>query len=162
MKTIILFSTTYGCTKACADKLASQINGEVSVVNVMTDPIASIAAFDNIVLGGSIYMGQLQKKLKTFCTENINVLLKKRIALFLCCGLSENFEQSMHNAFPEQLLNRAVAKECFGGELHTSKMNLVHKMLTGMMTKVAAKEKKPPASLQPENIAKLAKIINGE
>lgn len=78
----------------------------------------------------------------------------------MCCGLPENFEQSLKNSFPEELLNRAIAKECFGGELRTAKMSIAHKMITVLMKKAAAKEGKEPIKQMSENIAKLAAIFN--
>ena len=39
-------------------------------------------------------------------------------------------------------------------------MKLVHKMLTGIMKKARAKEGKEPIKQMPENIVKLAAIIN--
>ena len=51
-------------------------------------------------------------------------------------------EQNMKNAFPEELLKKAIVKECFGVELRTEKMNLVHKILTGVMKKATAKDGK--------------------
>ena len=105
-------------------------------------------------------MGQIQKNMKEFCASNVTLLKEKRLGLFLCCGLPEKFEQAMKDAFPEELLKKAIAKECFGGELRTEKMNLVHKIIAILMKKAAAKEGKEPIKQMPQNIAKLAAIIN--
>jgi len=160
MKTMIIFSSTYGYTKECALKLSEQLKGEVFLVNAMTDDTPPINEFDNIVMGGSIYMGQIQKKVKAYCTSNAELLKNKRTGFFLCCGLPEKFEQSLKNSFPEELLDRAIAKECFGGELRSAKMSIAHKIITSLMKKSAAKEGKEPIKQMPQNIAKLAAIIN--
>lgn len=160
MKTMIIYASTYGYTKDCVEKLKEHLSGEVTIVNVMTDTIPTIEEFDNIVIGGSIYMGQIQKKLKLYCTQNLNLLMNKHIGLFLSCGLPEKFEEALKNAFPEELLENAIAIECFGGELRTSKMNILHKMITGIMEKAAAKEGKSEIMQRPENIIKLAESIN--
>ena len=160
MKTIIIYSSTYGYAKECTKKLAEQLKGETFLVNVSTDTIPSIDKFDNVIIGGSIYMGQIQKKLKEYCASNVDLLKNKRLGLFICCGLPENFEQNTKNAFPEELLKKAIVIEFFGGELRIEKMNLVHKILTGVMKKAAAKEGKESIKQMPENIARLAAIIN--
>jgi len=160
MKTLVIYATTYGFTKECVEDLKKQIKGDILTVNVMSDKKPSLDEFDNIVIGGSIYMGHFQKKLRTFCTENLNMLLNKRLGLFLCCGLLENFEETLKRSFPEELLKKAVVKECFGGELRTDKMNFVHKMISGLMKKATEKEGKPEPVKIPENIRKFAEMIN--
>ena len=66
MKTIIIYATKYGFTKECVDELKSQLNGDVLAVDILKDSISSLDAFDQIIIGGSIYMGQINKKLRTF------------------------------------------------------------------------------------------------
>jgi len=161
MKTIIIFGSTYGFAKECAQKLAEQIDGEVVLVNVVTEGIMPLENFDNVVIGGSIYMGQVQKKVKAFCVANVEALKSKRVGLFLCCGLPQNFEINLKNAYPDELINVAVAKECFGGELRTEKMNFAHKFITGMMKKASAKQgTAAPVMQMTENITKMAASIN--
>lgn len=162
MKTIIIYCSKYGYTEACVKSIADKLDGEVSFVNICNEKIPHIDEFDNIVIGGSIYMGQIQKKIKLYCSENMEMLLTKRLALFLCCGLPENFMKYVKTAFPEELLTKAVAKECFGGELRTGKMNLTDKMITGLMKKAADKEGKSEPMPIPGNIKKLAEIINSQ
>lgn len=160
MKTLIVYGSTYGYTKECVQKLAEQLEGVVATVNIQTEAVSSIKEFDNVIIGGSIYMGQIQKKVKEFCTINTGELSSKRLGLFLCCGLPDNLEQSMKNSFPETLLEKAVAKEYFGGELRTKDMKFIHRMMTNMMLKAAEKEGKESPKSAPENIARFAAAMN--
>lgn len=163
MKTIIIYGSTYGYARDCAKKLSEQLKGEVFLVNVSTDIIPKVDEFDNVVIGGSIYMGRIQKKIKAYCDLNLDMLKNKRVGLFLCCGLPDNFEQNMKNSFSEELLSRAIVKECFGGELRTAKMSLAHKIITGLMKKALSKEgKEGKETTKPmlQSIDKLASIIN--
>ena len=57
-------------------------------------------------------------------------------------------------------MKKAISVESFGGELRIEKMKLTHKILTGVLKKAAAKEGKVLAIQIPENIAKMAAIIN--
>ena len=160
METIIIYGSKYGYTEDCVKSLAEQIKGEVILFNIYNEKIPNIDKFDNIIIGGSIYMGQIQKKLKLYCTQNNRSLVNKRLALFLCCGLPENFEQTLKNVFPEELLEKAVVKECFGGDLRTGRMNFADKMISGLMKKAAAKEGKSEVRQMPENISSLAECMN--
>jgi menaquinone-dependent protoporphyrinogen oxidase len=160
MKTLIIYATTYGFTGECVEELKGELKGEVTAVNVMTETVPDLKEYDNIIMGGSIYMGQIHKNLKDYCTVNSQLLSKKTVALFLCCGLAENFDVTLATAFPEDLIKVAIAKECFGGELRIKKMKFIHKMITGMMKKATAKDGKPEPKKLPENIHKLAQTIN--
>lgn len=160
MKTIIIYDSTYGYAKDCSNELSKQLKGEVVLVNVSTDTIPMIDEFDNVVIGGSIYMGQISKKIKAYCKSNVDLLKNKRVGLFLCCGLPENIKKNTENAFPEELMKKAISVEYFGGELRIEKMKFIHKILTGLMKKAAIKEGKTLAKQMPENIEKLASIIN--
>jgi len=160
MKSLIIYASTYGFTKDCVEKLKEMLRGEVFATNIMTDSIPPMDDFDHIIIGGSIYMGQIQKKLKLYCTQNCNSLVNKHLAFFLCCGLPESFEQILKTAFPEELIKLAVAKECFGGELRINRMNFAHKMIAGLMKKAIVKEGKSEIRQIPENIASLAECMN--
>ena len=78
MKTMIIYSTTYEYTKECAETLKEYLWGEVIVVNAMSDVIPQLDEIDNVLIGGSIYMGQIQKNMKEFCTSNVALLKDKR------------------------------------------------------------------------------------
>jgi len=164
MKTMILFGSTYGYTKECATKLTKDLEVDVRVVNIGKDNIPSIDDFDTILIGGSIYMGQIQKKIKEYCISNEDLLKNKNLGFFISSGTPENFDANIKNAFPESLLKNAISIENFGGELRTDKMKLSHKLITSIMKKATAKENNPPTKPLPENIERMAKTIrnNGQ
>lgn len=160
MKTMIIYATKYGYSEDCVKELKDKLQGDVLTVNVLTERISSLDVFDNVIIGGSIYMGQINKKLKTFCENNMNSIFGKKVGLFLCCGLPENFEQNLTNAFHSELREQAIACECFGGELRTDKMKGPDRIISGLMKKVAADQGKPDPVKLPENIDKLAMAMN--
>jgi len=162
MKTLIVYATKYGFTGDCVEKLKGKLEGDSTAVNVLTGAVPDISGYDNIVIGGSVYMGQINKMLKEFITQNLNALLQKRVALFVCCGMPDNLEATLKNAFPAELMQKAIAVECFGGVLDTGKMKMADKMITSMIKKATAKEGKPEPAPLPENIVKLAKAVNSK
>lgn len=159
MKTLIVYGSEYGYTKDSVLSLGNRISGEVMMVNPDYEKVPDIMEFDNIIIGGSIYMGQIQKKIKEFCINNISLLKSKKLAFFISCAFPDNFETNLKNSFPEELLDLAVIKVCIGGELRMDKMKFMHKTITKMMKKAQEKENKPPIKNLSDNIFEIAEKI---
>lgn len=160
MKISLIYGTTYSFTKECVQILKENIEDEILVFNENSLNDATLEKADIVIIGGSIYMGQIQKGIKDYCYKNLELLKTKKIALFLCCGLAENFETNLKNAFPEELLLLAFSKECFGGELRTDKMKFSHKIITKLMEKAVKGNENKGAKPLNKNIIKLANKIN--
>ena len=141
MTTLIIYASKYGVTEESAFQLQSKIEGETQVADIKTQPVPTLENFDRVIIGSSVYVGQVNKKIKEFVAEHESDLLSKPLGLFICCGLPENLEQHYAQGFSEQILGHAV-KGDFGGELRLDKMKLGDKVLTKMMLKAAAKEGK--------------------
>ena len=77
-------------------------------------------------------MGLIQGKISKFCSDNEEILLQKRIGLFLChmCE-GEKAVRQFNEAFSEKLRDHAVAKGLFGGEFNLEKMNRAERTLVG-------------------------------
>ena len=86
MKTLIIFATKYGSAEKCANILQEKLNGDVEVLNIKTDKIPDISNFENIVIGGSIYIGKIQREIRDFCKQHLEALLTKKTGLFICAG----------------------------------------------------------------------------
>lgn len=137
MKTLIVYCTTHGCTEKTANELKQFLGGEVQLVNLKRTPNPEITNFNQVIIGGSIHAGQIQKKVKDFCNRNLEVLQNKELGLFICCmEEGENAEAQLKNAFPEMLYHRAKAKTYFGGEFNFKKMNFFEKLIVKKVAKV--------------------------
>lgn len=158
MKTLIIYSTKYGSTEKCAKMLSEKLTGRVELVNIKKDSIPDLNQYNKIIIGGSIYIGKIQKEITEFCEKNIHILKDKIIGLFICCGLPEKVDLGIY--FPKELIEIAVIKEVFGGELNKEKMNLIDKMITNIMEKATAKEGNKEVAIIQENINKLAELMN--
>ncbi len=159
MKTIIIYASTYGYAEKCAKRLAGEMGGSTEAADAGKNAPESLDSYEAVILGGSIYMGQIQKKLKEYMEAHKAELLTKKLGLFICSGLPEDLEQEFSANFPKELLDAAVAKEYFGGVLDKSKMGLGHRMITKMMESVIKKEGKEGPKEMPENIGRLAKAM---
>lgn len=137
MKTLIAFSTTHGCTEKTANELKQFMGGKVDLVNLKDNFNPDISSYDKVIIGGSIHAGQIQKRVKDFCKNNIQKLKGKEFGLFICCmEVGEKAEIQLNDAFPKQLLNDAKAVGYFGGEFNFEKMNFFQKMIIKKVAQV--------------------------
>jgi menaquinone-dependent protoporphyrinogen oxidase len=161
MKNLILYGTTYGCTEFCANELKKKLNAPTDCVNVSQAAGVELNAYDTIILGSPVYMGQMDKHLKAWVNEHEQALQSKRVAFFVCCGFPEMAQKHLEANMPKSLLNKAIAAECFGGKMDISKMKFLHRLITKMVAKAAEEEGKQQPQMILENIDKLARAING-
>ena len=131
MATIILFRSRYGCVEKAALQLQKLINDDlINVVNLKKNPNPDISVFRTIIIGGSIHFGKIQKTITEFCKKNHDLLLMKRLGLYLCCiEENEKAEQQFNDAYPERLRNKALATGFFGGEIDFKKLNIIERLL---------------------------------
>ncbi|GGH13566.1 flavodoxin domain-containing protein [Paenibacillus segetis] len=160
MSTLILYAGKYGSTKTSVDALKMSLNNPVTVIDLHQEATPDLSNYDKIIIGGSIYFGQFQKVAKQFCIDNLSILKQKQLGLFICCGSPENIEQYWSVAVPSELLEHAIVKECFGGELNRTNMNFFDKLITGIITKAAQKNGKPAPEIFLHSITKFSEEFN--
>ncbi|GAA0737294.1 flavodoxin domain-containing protein [Clostridium oceanicum] len=158
MKSIIIYSTKYGSAEKASELLKENMVGEVELVNIMKQTVPDIKGYDNVILGGSVYIGKIQKKLTNYINENIDELLKKRIALFICSGSLDKkiIQKYIKELFNPKLYNKAICTDTFGYEICFEKMNFIEKFMMKKMKKSTESE----YCLNKENIKRFAKIIS--
>ncbi|MGP4070159.1 flavodoxin domain-containing protein [Halobacillus sp. B29] len=134
MKTLIVYGTRHGSAKKVAYRLRTKLPGEVHVRSVMKERIPPLGDYDTIVLGGSIYMGKIQKELRQFAEEKETELLQKKVALYICAGEPDPalLERELKDSFSEKLYDHAVVKEVAGHEIHMDQLNLLEKSILRM------------------------------
>ncbi|HOL16654.1 MAG TPA: flavodoxin domain-containing protein [Bacillota bacterium] len=156
MKTIVVYATRYGCTEKCAGMLAEKLGGEVELCNLKRDRVDDLSAYDRVVIGGSIYIGKIQKEVTAFCTKHLNELKEKQVGLFICCMSEEAAEKQLHSSFPPELLARASARGCFGGEFIFGRM----KGLDRFIAKKVSKAEQDVFRIDETRIAEFARTLN--
>lgn len=137
MKTLVIYSTKHGCTELCAEKLSGQLLGSVDLYSLKSKKVPELTLYDNIIIGGSIYMGKIQKEVSEFCNQNLELLKKKKLGLFICCmGEGETAEKQLETSFPKELLDIAVVKSNFGGMFDFKKMNFMERTIVKKVSKI--------------------------
>jgi len=136
MTTLIVYASKYGCTADCANYLKTKLPGDITLIDInkVTKQI-ELDKFDTIIIGGSVYIGKISKKLRAFCESNLDTLTKKRVGIFLCCALSEQANETIEANFPSSLLKTAKAIKTFGSEARLEKMSFLDKMIIKTFTK---------------------------
>jgi menaquinone-dependent protoporphyrinogen oxidase len=157
MKILIAYGTRYGTTEKCAGILSGILkekNYEVELLNLKKNKRVSTKDYDLIAVGGSFLMGQMNANVRKFAESNLDTLLNKKTALFMC-GAEEEWEKEMEKGFPEELFKKASAKGYFGYELILDKMNPIYR---GIIQKVE-KTTDSISKINHENIKKFAEDI---
>lgn len=135
MNTIIIFSSKYGCTADCASNMKEKLTGSVTLVDInKTNTKIELDIYDTIIIGSSIYVGAISKKLRALCTEYVDLLSKKRIGIFLCCAFSEQVDEYLSSNFPPTLLKNVTTVKMLGGEARLEKMSFLDKLIVKSAT----------------------------
>jgi menaquinone-dependent protoporphyrinogen oxidase len=131
MKSIIIYATRYGSAAQAAGRIQKELSGNCTLVNIMTDNVPSLETFDTVILGGSIYIGKVQKELTTFAGANLKQLLSKKVGLYLCAGAQkqEERDKELQGAFPLELLAHAVTKDVLGYAFAFEKMRFFDRLI---------------------------------
>lgn len=157
MTTLIAYGTKYGCAEKCARELAKEIQGRVDTVNLKENTVIDLTQYDHVIIGGSVYIGRIQKEVTNFINSNLNELLSKEIGLFIC-GMQEGeaLDKEMADSFPSDLLIKAKSIKHFGGEFIFKKMNFMEKTIVKKISKITSDK----SDIKHENIKKLAMELN--
>ncbi|MBC2582153.1 flavodoxin domain-containing protein [Clostridium sp. DJ247] len=139
MNTLIIYATKHGTTEKCASILSKKLTGKIDLHNLKVGESPDLTKYHRVIIGGSIYVGKIQKEVSTFCLQNLNELKNKKLGLFICCMFKNDAEVQLNNSFHQELLDSAAAKENFGGEMRFSDMSFIEKTITKIVSKTVAK-----------------------
>jgi Flavodoxin len=131
MNTAIIFATKYGSTAEVARRLASVFNEKADLFDIAKDRIPSLDPYETVIIGGSVYMGRIQKKLRSYLETSRQELLSKRVGLYLCAAHPDlkTRQDELRQAFPEALYNHALIKDILGYALIFEKMHLMDRFI---------------------------------
>lgn len=131
MKCIIIYATRYSSAAKVAELIQKGLESECTLVNIMTEKAPPLDSFDTVILGGSIYIGKVQKELTSFMSANLQQLLSKNVGLFLCAGApkQEDRDKELQGAFAPELLAHAAANDVLGYAFDFEKMRFFDRMI---------------------------------
>jgi menaquinone-dependent protoporphyrinogen oxidase len=129
MKTLIVYSSKHGTTQKVAEIIAEKLNHSSTQTNLKERQTIDLNPYEQIIIGGSIHAGMLQKRVRQFCEKNMSILLQKRVGLFLSCMDDNKAREQLVRAFPEILRNHAISCKTTGGEFRMDKMNFIERAI---------------------------------
>ena len=130
--TAIVYMSKHGTTGMVATFIKELLmDEEVTLINLKKQQVPDLSHCSRIIIGGSIHMGMVQKKIQAFCQQNMQVLKSKPLGLYLCCwNNGEEAAEQFNNAFPEELRIGAKSKALVGYELYFERMNATERTMT--------------------------------
>lgn len=162
MKSVIIYSSKYGTTKTCSQILAQKLT-DAEIIDIKEAEGLLLSGYDTVIIGSSIRVGQINKKIKEFCEENARELLGKNLGLFICSTAQENTERDFTANFDKNLLANCRHKAWFGGELDLKKAKGIDKLVIWMVLKMFEKnENKNFPQINEKNIEEFAKIMSSK
>lgn len=130
MKAAVIFMSSHGTTRKAVEILSQNLGGSVDLINLKENPNPGLTGYDGVIVGGSIHAGSVQKNIRQFIDRNKEILLTKKIGLFLCCMYEGDLAQKQfETAFPQDLREKAQAIGLFGGEFIFSTMNFIERQI---------------------------------
>lgn len=133
MRIGIFYASKTGTTEKCANELAKLLEGAELIDLTKSNP--EIDAYDVIVIGSAIRIGQLHKKVKEFIRVNAEKLMEKYTAYFICNGNKDETDKVFELNLSPILRNQAICYESFGGEIILEKQKGLDKFIIKMMMK---------------------------
>lgn len=133
MKVLIVYASRNGASAEACEMLKDRISvfAEVDLRDIASAP-PSPEGYDAAVVGGSIRMNKLNKKLKRYIADNARALSKIPSAAFICCGNTKDFDDYVVTEIPKSI-DFSLGVHCFGGQLKPDKVKGLDKVLVYLM-----------------------------
>lgn len=87
MKSVVIYASTTGNTKAVAEYIASQTNG--TAVDVKSAKPLDLDGCDTVIFGSRVHAGKISKHIIEFVNENRSRMKGMKQAFFICCTFKE-------------------------------------------------------------------------
>ena len=136
--TIIVYASRHGTTAEYAKSLLKLLDGNVDLCSLdeRANSMPDMSDYDTIVVGGSIHYGKNSKLVTSFVKNNLELLRKKRLGLFVTSFFDgDKALKQLNNAYPKELLDKAIVADFYDGELLFPKMNFFEKIVAKVVLK---------------------------
>jgi menaquinone-dependent protoporphyrinogen oxidase len=73
MSTLIIYASKHGSAEKCASELSKKLSGKVDLCNLKNGKMPELSQYTKVIIGGSIYVGKVQKEVSEFCLKNLDL-----------------------------------------------------------------------------------------
>jgi menaquinone-dependent protoporphyrinogen oxidase len=121
MKTVILYASSHGTVRWCAEEIRSLMQGEVRLVDLRREKAPELSEFSRVIIGASVHAGRLAGSVAKYIRRHEQELCGMTLGLFLCS--MERSREQFDSLYPEPLRSRAAAQGIFGGRMEPEELN---------------------------------------
>lgn len=157
MNILIAYASNNNTTGECAQLLAEKLPNS-HVVN-LSKVKPDITNYDTVIIGSCIRFNNIHKAVVNFIKDNLDLLMKKNTAIYLCCGFPEKANQYLLHNFPKKLLNKSVSIQCFGGRLKAKPFKVYDKLIISYVKKNFKLDNRELTIINNENIQEMINDI---
>ena len=169
MRVLLAYASKNGSTASCVERLASGLSGLDVTVADLSAEIPNTAEFDMVIVGAGVHHHRFPAPVTRFLREQKDILLTKKLGLFLLCGIAEEQEYYMEKLFAPQLREHAFEISFWGGSLRYDGLSFWDKLfvwnLRSLIVEADMNEGEYIASmpgLLPENVDRMASLARKE
>ncbi len=153
MSILIAYASKNNTTETCA-KILNEKLPESEIINLSRKK-PDLSLYDTIIIGSCIRFNYIHSDVKNFIGDNIEELLKKRTAIYLCCAFPEKANQYILHNFPKRLLNHSTSIECFGGKLKVKPYKFLDKLVMKTVVKNYKLDNRKLTEIDTDSIEKM-------
>ena len=134
MKILIVYATHGGVAKRCAEMLGRELeeHNDIRYVDARNEEIPSPVDFDAVVIGSSVRIENIDRRVKRYIKENLEALNNMPCAIYLCCGFTRLFDEYAETLFPRRF-SPSLGFHLFGGELKPDRVKGIDKLVVFFM-----------------------------
>jgi len=159
MKTLILYASKYGAASEVARRIATQFGSTklIDLNDIKKVSALDLSKYDCVIVGSSVYAGQIRPAAKHFVSRNEDELAQKRLGLFIVGFDSDKEDLAFTVNFSEGLLEAAQAKLFAEGIFDPRKANFAERLII----KAVIKQNDYTDRIDDEKIATFAQELKG-
>ncbi len=157
MKILIAYAGNNNTTQDCANILKIKLP-DAHVINLAKQR-PDISDYDTVIIGSCIRFNEIHSSVKDFIRDNMDALMKKHTAIYICCGFPEKANQYLLHNFPKKLLNKSFSIQCFGGNLKVKPYKVFDLFVMKIVQKNFKLDNKNYTSIIEENISEMVNDI---
>ncbi len=170
MKTLIAYSSTHGTAAECARWLEDSMTGAEAAD--LKQSAVNPQPYDLVILGSSIYGGQIQREVRDYCKQYLGILLQKPLGIYLTCLTQDQAEirHFLDYGLSAEIVQHLTAFCTPGGAVYLSKMgflerSIAHKLLNRFLREQgleALRDRKTDyVTLSKEKVERFARQMSG-